>query len=77
MSLYERAWKFFDKFGPGPFELEAIVHFIVRGLDVTPYQYTEVARTVRDYIMENYRIEQGEFRPRTDMFIRVIKVYER
>lgn len=75
LPVHERLTSFFSKYGPGPFDLEAITHFVLRGMDITPYDFVTISASIKKYILDNYRIEQGPFRARTDMHVRHVLVH--
>ena len=66
--------EFFVTFGSGPFEIEAIVYFVLLRMDVTPYDYNRVTAGIRTYIVDNFNVTKGDIRSREDVHMRQMLV---
>lgn len=67
----------FKAYGFGPFDLEAVIAFACRNLDVTPFTYPEVSRVLRDYITAHFECRPGSLRGTGELTFRRMLVYYR
>lgn len=66
--------EFFTTFGEGPFDIEAVVYFVLLRMDVTPYDFNVVSNSIRQYIMDTFPIKQGRFKTRLENHLRQVLV---
>lgn len=60
--------------GYASLDLDALIFFVMKGLEVTPDNYIEVYTGVRKFIMLQYAIEQGDLISPVDRSIRRLSV---
>lgn len=74
LKLHDAIFKFFDTWGDGPFEMEAIIHFISIEMAITPHDYIVVNNAIKQYILDNFKIAQGRMRSPQNVHVRYLMV---
>lgn len=60
--------------GYASLDLEALIFFVMKGLEVTPDNYLNVYAAIRKWIMTQYAIEQGDPIPAVERNVRRLSV---
>jgi len=55
-------------------DLDALIYFALQAFEVVPTSYEYMAGTIRTHIMKHFAIEQGAYRPTSDVHIRRVVV---
>lgn len=74
LKLHDTILKFFETWGDGPFEMEAICFFVLKEMAITPYDHATVNLAVKHYIIENFKITQGRLRSPQNVHLRYLMV---
>jgi len=74
-SIREAVLNVFNKYGFGPFDLEAMIHFAIREFVVTPFNYINLKGAIRNYIVVNFECRRGSLRSGNELNLRRVVVY--
>jgi len=55
-------------------DMEALIHFVLHGFNVTPSTYEEMQKTVKAHILKNFAIHQGSNLRLSDVSMRRVTV---
>ncbi len=76
-TIHEAVRNVFRRFGFGPFDMEAIVYFVLRDFEVSPFTYIGTARVIREHIANNFECRRGSLMNAGELNLRRILVYYR
>jgi len=64
----------FRRFDCDSMDMEALIHFVLHGFNVTPSTYEEMQKTVKAHILKNFAIHQGSNLRLSDVSMRRVTV---
>lgn len=67
----------FKKYGFGPFDIEAIIHFAIVHFEPTPFTYLFLSNQIRSYIVSNFECRRGSLKLGHELSLHRMLVYYR
>lgn len=67
----------FKKYGFGPFDIEAIIHFAVTPFEPTPFTYLVMTNQIRSYVVVNFECRRGSLKLGHELSLHRTLVYYR
>ena len=76
-SIHEAVTNVFRRFGFGPFDMEAVIHFAMKEFDVSPFNFVSISQHIRTYISTNFECRRGSLIGAGELSLRRVLVYYR